>query len=131
MEREAKPERIKAPEQDQTVRFKSLLTARFERSMAVSESFFKTESSRVAQACREMAQRFHRGGRLLSFGAGAAASDAQHVAVEFVHPVTVGRRALPGLALGEETSLIPLKADQNGAGSALLEIIFQSIAWQV
>ncbi len=120
MEREAKPEGINAPEQnqDQTARFKSLLTARFERSMAVSESFFKTESSRVAQVCREMAQRFHRGGRLLAFGAGAAASDAQHVAVEFVHPVTVGRRALPGLALGEETSLIPLNAGQNGAGSA-------------
>lgn len=115
---EPQPQRISSPDQDQASQLKTLVTARFERSMAVSENFFKLESNRVAQACREMAQRFHRGGRLLAFGAGAAASDAQHVAVEFVHPVTVGRRALPGLALGEETWLRPLQADQNGAGSA-------------
>jgi D-sedoheptulose 7-phosphate isomerase len=101
---------------DQADQFNTLITARFERSMAVSESFFKNESSRVAQACREMARRFHRGGRLLSFGSGAAASDAQHVAVEFVHPVTVGKRAFPGLALGEEIS--PCFAQPGQAGTS-------------
>jgi D-sedoheptulose 7-phosphate isomerase len=101
---------------DQADQFNTLITARFERSMAVSESFFKNESSRVAQACREMARRFHRGGRLLSFGSGAAASDAQHVAVEFVHPVTVGKRAFPGLALGEEIS--PRFAQPGQAGTS-------------
>jgi D-sedoheptulose 7-phosphate isomerase len=46
-----------------------------------------------------MARRFHGGGRLLAFGNGASATDAQHVSVEFVHPVIVGKRALPALAL--------------------------------
>lgn len=46
-----------------------------------------------------MARRFHQGGRLLAFGQGPSATDAQHVAVEFVHPVIVGKRALPALAL--------------------------------
>jgi D-sedoheptulose 7-phosphate isomerase len=46
-----------------------------------------------------MARRFIREGRLVAFGAGAAATDAQHVSVEFVHPVIVGKRALPALAL--------------------------------
>jgi len=46
-----------------------------------------------------MSARFLRGGRLLAFGRGAAATDAQHVAVEFVHPVIVGKRALPALDL--------------------------------
>ncbi|TDC81013.1 SIS domain-containing protein [Actinomadura sp. 7K507] len=46
-----------------------------------------------------MAARFHRGGRLFTFGTGGAATDAQHVAVEFVHPVIVGKRALPALSL--------------------------------
>ncbi len=46
-----------------------------------------------------MARRFHRGGRLLALGTGAAAADAAHVVVEFVHPVIVGKRALPALAL--------------------------------
>jgi D-sedoheptulose 7-phosphate isomerase len=46
-----------------------------------------------------MATRFHRGGRLFTFGNGGAATDAQHIAVEFVHPVIVGKRALPALSL--------------------------------
>jgi len=47
-----------------------------------------------------MAERFARGGRLIALGGSApAASDARHVAVEFVHPVIVGKRALPAIAI--------------------------------
>jgi D-sedoheptulose 7-phosphate isomerase len=61
--------------------------------------FFEREAPRLAAACREMSQRFLRGGRLLAFGRGPSATDAQHVSVEFVHPVIVGKRALPALDL--------------------------------
>jgi D-sedoheptulose 7-phosphate isomerase len=61
--------------------------------------FFEREARRLSEACREMAQRFLRGGRLLAFGRGPYATDAQHVSVEFVHPVIVGKRALPALDL--------------------------------
>jgi D-sedoheptulose 7-phosphate isomerase len=61
--------------------------------------FFAAESRRLAMASREMAERFLRGGRLLAFGRGPYATDAQHVSVEFVHPVIVGKRALPALDL--------------------------------
>ncbi|MGB7753598.1 MAG: hypothetical protein WCF88_18745, partial [Candidatus Acidiferrales bacterium] len=63
------------------------------------ESFFADESLRLAEACREMSERFLRGGSLLAFGRGPYATDAQHVSVEFVHPVIVGKRALPALDL--------------------------------
>jgi D-sedoheptulose 7-phosphate isomerase len=53
----------------------------------------------IAKACHAMSERFHRGGRLFTFGNGGAATDAQHIAVEFVHPVIVGKRALPALSL--------------------------------
>jgi D-sedoheptulose 7-phosphate isomerase len=46
-----------------------------------------------------MAERFRRGGRLLALGRGAFATDAQHVSVEFIHPVIVGKRALPAIDL--------------------------------
>jgi D-sedoheptulose 7-phosphate isomerase len=46
-----------------------------------------------------MAARFSKGGRLVVFGAGGSAADAAHVVVEFVHPVIVGKRALPAFAL--------------------------------
>ena len=51
-----------------------------------------------------MARRFSQGGRLLAFGNGAQATDAQHVSVEFVHPVIVGKRALPALALTNDSA---------------------------
>jgi D-sedoheptulose 7-phosphate isomerase len=65
----------------------------------VIERFFRREAPRLAEASRAMAARFLRGGRLLAFGRGPYATDAQHVSVEFVHPVIVGKRALPALDL--------------------------------
>jgi len=65
----------------------------------VFDSFFSREATLLAEACREMSDRFLRGGRLLAFGRGPYATDAQHVSVEFVHPVIVGKRALPALDL--------------------------------
>jgi len=79
------------------------LTAQIEQQLLarnqVIESFFAAEALRLAEACREMSERFLRGGRLLAFGRGPYATDAQHVSVEFVHPVIVGKRALPALDL--------------------------------
>lgn len=65
----------------------------------VSQAFFPREATRLAEACRQMAERFLEGGRLLAFGRGPYATDAQHVSVEFLHPVIVGKRALPALDL--------------------------------
>jgi D-sedoheptulose 7-phosphate isomerase len=65
-------------------------------------AFFTAQAPRLARACHEMSRRFLAGGRLLAFGCGAAATDAQHISVEFVHPVIVGKRALPALDVGPE-----------------------------
>ena len=56
------------------------------RAIAIFEDFFAQEAPRLAAVLREMAERFLRGGRLLAFGRGPCATDAQHVSVEFVHP---------------------------------------------
>jgi D-sedoheptulose 7-phosphate isomerase len=55
-----------------------------------------------------MAHSFERGGRLLTFGSGAGTTDAAHVAVEFMHPVIVGKRAIPSLALGVDADSLRL-----------------------
>lgn len=65
----------------------------------VCREFFSREAVRLAPACQQMSERFLNGGRLLAFGRGPYATDAQHVSVEFVHPVIVGKRALPALDL--------------------------------
>src|SRR5918999_2350002 len=72
------------------------------RRNGVFESFFTREAPRLAKACHEMSRRFLAGGRLLAFGNGPATTDAQHVSVEFVHPVIVGKRALPALDVGPD-----------------------------
>ena len=64
----------------------------------VLTQFLEREQDRLARACHDMARAFARGGTLVPFGVGAAATDAAHVAVEFMHPVIVGKRALPAIA---------------------------------
>jgi D-sedoheptulose 7-phosphate isomerase len=71
-----------------------------ERRLEAGERYFTVEAGRLAELCRTMAERFERGARLLAVGGSPQAwSDAHHVAVEFVHPVIVGKRALPALAV--------------------------------
>ncbi len=84
------------PVETETVRLVAELLLERNR---VSTGFFPRESARLAAACQAMSERFLRGGRLLAFGRDQYATDAQHVAVEFVHPVIVGKRALPALDL--------------------------------
>ena len=68
----------------------------------------------VAAACHAMAMRFHRGGKLVVFGIGPASTDAQHVAVEFVHPVIVGKRALPAISLTSDVATVTGVAASQG-----------------
>jgi len=75
----------------------SQVEERLLRRNQIVEKFFSREAFRLAEACRSMSERFMQGGRLLAFGRGPYATDAQHVSVEFVHPVIVGKRALPAL----------------------------------
>jgi D-sedoheptulose 7-phosphate isomerase len=71
----------------------------------------------VAVACHAMAGRFHQGGKLVVFGTGAASTDALHVAVEFVHPVIVGKRALPAISLTADIATVTGLAAREGMGS--------------
>jgi D-sedoheptulose 7-phosphate isomerase len=80
------------------------LAARVEQLLELrtraNEAYFGSHAEPLARACRVMAEQFLRGGRLLALGGSPQDwSDAHHVAVEFVHPVMVGKRALPALAL--------------------------------
>lgn len=90
---------------------KSLITARFAQSTSVPEEFFTKEEERIAEICLGMARRFHNNGRLLAFGDGPCATDAQHISVEFVHPVIVGKRALPALALTNDSATLSKRGD--------------------
>jgi D-sedoheptulose 7-phosphate isomerase len=72
------------------------------------------QAGAVAEACHAMAVRFHRGGKLIVFGTGGRSADAQHVAVEFVHPVIVGKRALPAISLTTDVATLTGIAEAEG-----------------
>lgn len=81
---------------------RALVTEAMNERNAASREFFARASEPLARLSLSMSERFRRGGRLLAFGSGSATTDAQHVAVEFVHPVLVGKRALPALDLSAD-----------------------------
>ena len=81
----------------------SIASAHFAASNAIAETFFGSQADAIARACQSMAVRFQGGGRLLVWGEGAQRSDVAHVVVEFLHPVVVGKRALPAIALAGDS----------------------------
>lgn len=85
---------------------RSRAARRFERSIEAPKVFFEANADAIAKATLAMALRFRAGGRLLVFGNGPSATDAQHVSVEFVHPVIVGKRALPAIALTNDIATV-------------------------
>ena len=78
-----------------------------------NELFFAREAPRIAELSLLLAEVFLAGGRLFAVGASPQdRSDAHHVAVEFVHPVIVGKRALPALAVrADELALLTEPGD--------------------
>ena len=90
---------IEPPRRGELTSLEALAEKRFSMSADAARAFFEAEVGRLATACEQMASRFDQGGRLLVFGTGAAATDAQHVAVEFVHPIIAGNQALATIEL--------------------------------
>ena len=82
------------------------------RRSDANERFFAAEAGRIADVCRLLAERFVAGGRLVAVGGSPQAwSDAHHVAVEFVHPVIVGKRALPAVAVAPDQAEVLARDD--------------------
>lgn len=83
-------------------------------SVAVKQRFFADEAPRIVQAARLLAQCFRQGGRLYTLGNGGSSCDAAHLAVEFQHPVTAGRPALPAVNLSQDMAMITAVANDVG-----------------
>jgi len=78
------------------------ITRLLELRAHLAAEWFPARADAIARLCHQIARRFNLGGRLLAIGDTAAArSDVKHVVVEFVHPVIVGKRALPAIGLGD------------------------------
>jgi D-sedoheptulose 7-phosphate isomerase len=94
------------------LRFSLLEKAR--ESIEVKAKFFEENKDTILAASLAMAKAFHRGRKLLVCGNGGSATDAQHVAVEFMHPVIVGRKALPAISLTNDMAMVTAVANDVG-----------------
>lgn len=83
-------------------------------SVSVKTKFFDDNKETIIAASLDLAKAFHRGRKLLVCGNGGSATDAQHVAVEFMHPITVGRKALPAICLNNDMAMITAVANDVG-----------------
>lgn len=94
--------------------YRDFAVAQFQKSIETPVHFFQANADAISRCSLEMAKRFLREGRLLVFGNGGSTTDAQHVSVEFVHPVIVGKRALPAIALTNDIGSVLGLATQVG-----------------
>jgi D-sedoheptulose 7-phosphate isomerase len=84
------------------------------RESAELQVRFCEENAAAIESCvRALANRLAAGGRLLCMGNGGSACDAQHVAVEFLHPLIEKRRALPALALSADSAALTAIANDS------------------
>lgn len=75
-------------------------------SVSVQERFFREHAGSIVACAQAMNVSFTKGGRLFVFGNGGSFCDAQHLAVEFMHPIHEKRAPLPATAVMAETALL-------------------------
>jgi len=83
-------------------------------SVAVKRRFFEDHGPSIVATARCIAAVYRRQGRLYTMGNGGSSCDAAHIAVEFQHPVTAGRPALPAINLAENNAMITAVGNDVG-----------------
>ena len=78
----------------------------FAASIAAKRVFLRENAATLASVADLVADTFARGGKLLLFGNGGSAADAQHIAAEFVNRFVIERPPLPAIALTTDTSAL-------------------------
>lgn len=83
-------------------------------SIAVKQAFFANNAQAITGAAKAIAAIYINRGRMLCVGNGGSSCDAAHFAVEFQHPVTAGRPALPALNLTTDSAMMSAVANDVG-----------------
>lgn len=87
-------------------------------SREVKDRFFQEQGEVLMRMAKSLARCFSEGGTLWTAGNGGSSCDAAHVAVEFSHPVTVGRPALPAHHIGADVPFLTALSNDVGFDNA-------------
>jgi D-sedoheptulose 7-phosphate isomerase len=85
---------------------KEAIVKAFEESIQVKRAFLRDNVDALVKAIDAVAACFKNGNKLLLFGNGGSAADAQHIAAEFVNRFRIERPPLPAIALTTDTSAL-------------------------
>ena len=91
-----------------------LIDAMVAESVRVKTRFFEENRERIAKAATHIVGAFRAGGKVLLFGNGGSAADAQHIAAEFVGRFIPDRPPLPSIALSTDTSILTACGNDYG-----------------
>ncbi|MEO0425460.1 MAG: SIS domain-containing protein [Pseudomonadota bacterium] len=90
------------------------IAAKCQDSLSVKERFFTENARALLDAARAIARVYANGGRMFAMGNGGSSCDAAHFAVEFQHPVTTGRPALPAMNLVMDAAMMTAVSNDVG-----------------
>jgi D-sedoheptulose 7-phosphate isomerase len=93
---------------------KTLIEHFVSESIRVKTEFFQTNASLVAETASKIAAAVKEGRKVLLFGNGGSAADAQHIAAEFVGRFLPDRIALPAISLATDTSALTAIGNDYG-----------------
>jgi len=85
---------------------KEAIVKAFDESIRVKQAFLRDNLDTLTQAIDAVVAAFKTGNKLLLFGNGGSAADAQHIAAEFTNRFLIERPPLPALALTTDTSAL-------------------------
>ena len=83
-----------------------LIVKIFKDSSRLQESFVNDNLSGIIRVVEMMTAALKAGNKIMIFGNGGSAADAQHLAAEFVNRFLIERPPLPAIALSTDTSII-------------------------
>lgn len=78
----------------------------FEESISVKEKFAKENIDKIVEVSKAIADAFNDGKKVILFGNGGSATDASHIAAEFVNKFKRERPSLPAIALNTDMAVI-------------------------
>jgi D-sedoheptulose 7-phosphate isomerase len=90
----------------QVVPMREAIAAAFDESIRVKQAFLRENLDTLVRVIDALAAMFRRGNKLLIFGNGGSAADAQHIAAEFTNRFLIERPPLAALALTTDTSAL-------------------------
>lgn len=85
----------------------------FTDAARIQSDFYRDNQDSLVDVIKLLVETFQKGHKLLLFGNGGSAADAQHLAAEFVNRLRLDRKALPAIALSTDTSVLTSIANDS------------------